>query len=862
MPIVVQHAPDARLHFQFAEAAGLGHYRKWVAEYKQHQKDMQTQAFLSAMGTGAQIGLAGKQMKHQAAMQTQRIKAGQVQQSIEQGNAVGGRTSFDSANSGWLSKAISQAASGASGQRGSALQTEQSLQAQDAYMRRLMDHDTNYADRNRPGSMWREYDKLQQRYIFGERAQGMGGASQTHRMEGLRERFRNSAPHVRANAEDNMWKFIDDVSRMVPEGQEIFPRHGNRAAIVGKGRGQSMVQDESTPRNELTAEQARDMIRSRRETLNRGVTRDLDRHADEMLKGTWKDDKDQKDPRKKSQHRINPDTGKSEERVIDNYHYGTAGEEHWQTVVMPRIQKRREEHDKTRADAVKAHDGFATQFDPIKNRKPGQSLEDYIKTTPESWFYGDHEVKRPKGGWQVGYFPGIPNPGRKPVPYGQRGYAPNQTHVDIQRDYDGGFHRVYSDEWLAAPTSHAGGGYNRDSHDLRYAHMRREMRQRVLAHGRESVDAMAYEDLFSTGVNKPTEEDWQSHRQQKADNNLIEKGINPRNRIWWQDIDQPFEPESRTSPAVGIQPSLTVTRGPEGEALLIDSPEGKRAVASQKAEHYKVRDFVSKWAKSGHIKDVLKTVPDYHNFYKNIVPELNRMSGLDPNANPAGWAVRVPPEVMEKMGLRVAPGSRRGDSNDWTFMSPTWKDRETGESSHGYEAFQRVFGEEDRGGSRPKGSGGVKKQLEQSPGGQAASAEDTSDTSYSINRLPKSTVSMERGPKMREQILRSFQGMPPDTPEFRNATAVTTWIQRNGDPREYLEKNPNYHKTPAGKSLLKRLKQLRQDMRNRPAATEDLRKQSNEYDERKEGLGLGPKRSDQEREQRTRTLDDLQDLSP
>jgi len=82
MPIVVQHAPDARLQFQFAEAAGQGQYRKWVAEYKQHQKDQQTQAFLSALGTGAQIGLAGRQMKHQQSMQAQRIKAGQVKEQI------------------------------------------------------------------------------------------------------------------------------------------------------------------------------------------------------------------------------------------------------------------------------------------------------------------------------------------------------------------------------------------------------------------------------------------------------------------------------------------------------------------------------------------------------------------------------------------------------------------------------------------------------------------------------------------------------------------------------------------------------------------------------------------------------------
>ena len=85
---------------------------------------------------------------------------------------------------------------------------------------------------------------------------------------------------------------------------------------------------------------------------------------------------------------------------------------------------------------------------------------------------------------------------------------------------------------------------------------------------------------------------------------------------------------------------------------------------------------------------------------------------------------------------------------------------------------------------------------------------------------------------MREEILQSFRGMPPDSIEHRNARAVASWIHKNGDPTEYNAKNPNFFRSKRGKELLKRIKQLKKDRENRPKATEDLRKLSVEHDKK------------------------------
>jgi hypothetical protein len=87
MPIVVSHQPSASLTLQLAEAGGKGEYRKWHAQFEQQQEDQKTQAFLGAFGMGSQIGLAGKQMKHQKSMQ-----AAQFAQQTKMGNIRSGVT--------------------------------------------------------------------------------------------------------------------------------------------------------------------------------------------------------------------------------------------------------------------------------------------------------------------------------------------------------------------------------------------------------------------------------------------------------------------------------------------------------------------------------------------------------------------------------------------------------------------------------------------------------------------------------------------------------------------------------------------------------------------------------------------------
>jgi hypothetical protein len=149
----------------------------------------------------------------------------------------------------------------------------------------------------------------------------------------------------------------------------------------------------------------------------------------------------------------------------------------------------------------------------------------------------------------------------------------------------------------------------------------------------------------------------------------------------------------------------------------------------------------------------------------------------------------------------------------------------------GYDAFKKASGRGEKG----KSSTGAVKKIEggaktgEPDQGQASS--DTSGTSYSMTRLPGTGAG--KGGAVREQILRSFQGMPVDSTEYRNAHAVASWIHKNGDPTEYNDKNPNFFKSNQGKALLKRIKQLKKDRANRPKATEDLRKLSVEHDKKK-----------------------------
>ena len=85
MPIVVSHQPSAALTLQLAEAGGAGEYRKWHAQFEQHQEDQKTQAFLGAFGMGSRVGIAGKQMQQQKEMQLARFGHDQKMANIRKG---------------------------------------------------------------------------------------------------------------------------------------------------------------------------------------------------------------------------------------------------------------------------------------------------------------------------------------------------------------------------------------------------------------------------------------------------------------------------------------------------------------------------------------------------------------------------------------------------------------------------------------------------------------------------------------------------------------------------------------------------------------------------------------------------------
>ena len=157
MPIVVAHQPSAALTLQLAEAGGKGEYRKWHAQFEQHQEDQKTRAFLGAFGMGSQIGLAGKQMQHQKSMQTAQFAQQQKMANIRYGLNAANAASIDARENATREADLADISSF---YPLSPLASAATRRQRNSRVANLVNASANDPDANRPNSPYQQRQKL------------------------------------------------------------------------------------------------------------------------------------------------------------------------------------------------------------------------------------------------------------------------------------------------------------------------------------------------------------------------------------------------------------------------------------------------------------------------------------------------------------------------------------------------------------------------------------------------------------------------------------------------------------------------------------------------------------------------------